>query len=157
LCADVRFNLPLRDYLLIEYVDHLQSCSYNGSTPLWRTICGYLSAAGPEGRNRLREHILHVSLRLETTPPQSDEGMEVERDDPFAHFKAIKEVCEELGLDEQWKTISRIIADSLIRRGEYGVASTMCVQGGDGATLSRISEVILEAYIHKGEPLHGHR
>jgi nuclear pore complex protein Nup85 len=108
----------------------------------------------------LKEHILHVSLRLDIQDlgggggTAGAEGMDVEGEAPedqFAHYKAIKEVCEEFVLEEEWKIISRIIADSLIRRGEYGLASTMCIQGGDGATLSRISEEILDAFILKGE------
>jgi nuclear pore complex protein Nup85 len=81
------------------------------------------------------------------------EGDSEEGDDQYAHFGAIKEVCEEMGLEEEWQTISRMIAELLIRRGDYGIASTMCVQAGDGQTLSRISEVILDAFIRQGEHL----
>lgn len=78
-------------------------------------------------------------------------AVEEEVVDPYAHFKALREVCEELNLEEEWKVISRNIADLLIRRGEYGVAATMCIQGGDVAMLSRIAEEIIDAYIDKGE------
>lgn len=160
-----RFDMSLRDYFLLEYAELLQTTPL--CTALWRVICDYLSAAGEEGRNRLRTFILHISLELDksavkgfTTEPASsaqpnghsamdeDQNGEEER---LRHFTEVRVACEELRLEEEWRTISKIMADRLIRVGEYGMAAAMCLQAEDSFTLSLIAERICDAYLARGE------
>lgn len=153
-----RFEMSLRDYFLLEYADILQTSPQAHS--FWRVTCDYLAAAGDEGRNRLRNHILHISLNLD--PPKVEpravipegELMEVEEppvDENLRHFTEVREACEELRLEEEWRTMSKIVAERLIRKGEYGMAAAMCLQAEDSFTLSLIAERICDAYLAKGE------
>jgi len=145
-----RFEMSLRDYFLLEYADVLQN-SPQGKD-FWRVTCDYLAAAGDEGRNRLRNHILHISLDLEAPKDvqprqQVPEGelMEVEEpveDESLRHFTEVREACEELRLEEEWKTMTKIVGERLIRKGEYGMAAAMCLQAEDSFTLSLIAERI---------------
>lgn len=154
--------MSLRDYFLLEYAELLQTSPE--ARPLWRMTCDYLAAAGDEGRSRLRQFILHISLGLETAgqkavagpeaPQANGDQMDVEKKDEeerLLHFTDVREACEELRLEEEWRTISRIMADRLIRTGEYGMAAAMCLQAEDSFTLSLIAERICEAYLSKGE------
>ncbi|EIW66274.1 hypothetical protein TREMEDRAFT_70200 [Tremella mesenterica DSM 1558] len=160
-----RFDMSLRDYFLLEYTDLLQNNPKH--LAFWRIIADYLSAAGDEGRCRLREFILHVSLDSDITPSQKPDsvssiapanqmdGMQVEEVDPVEEhlrkFAEIKEACVELKLEEEWRIISGILADRLMRKKEFGLAATMCLQAEDGGSLSRIAEIILDTYITDGE------
>lgn len=154
--------MSLRDYFLLEYAELLQTSPE--ARPLWRMTCDYLAAAGDEGRSRLRQFILHISLGLETAgqkaaaesqvPNGNGDQMDVEKRDEeerLLHFTDVREACEELRLEEEWRTISRIMADRLIRTGEYGMAAAMCLQAEDSFTLSLIAERICEAYLSQGE------
>jgi nuclear pore complex protein Nup85 len=150
--------MSLRDYFLLEYADILQTSPQAQS--FWRVICDYLAAAGDEGRNRLKNHILHISLNLEPPkapePRESVEGelMEVEEppvDENLRHFTEVREACEELRLEGEWRTMSKIVAERLIRKGEYGMAAAMCLQAEDSFTLSLIAERICDAYLAKGK------
>lgn len=153
--------MSLRDYFLLEYAELLQTSPE--SRPSWRMACDYLAAAGDEGRNRLRSFILHISLGVESPRSKdADENeivvvadqMEVERKDEeerLRHFTDLREACEELRLEEEWRTISRIMADRLIRTGEYGMAAAMCLQAEDSFTLSLIAKRICDAYLSKGQ------
>jgi nuclear pore complex protein Nup85 len=151
--------MSLRDYFLLEYADILQTSPQAQS--FWRVTCDYLAAAGDEGRNRLKNHILHISLNLEppkaTEPRQTDgELMEVEEppvDEDLRHFTEVREACEELRLEDEWRTMSKIVAERLIRKGEYGMAAAMCLQAEDSFTLSLIAERICDAYLAKGKLL----
>lgn len=160
--ADFRFEMSLRDYFLLEYAELLQTSPE--ARPLWRMTCDYLAAAGDEGRNRLRQFILHISLGLDIASPketkESDapkvngDQMDVEikdEEEHLRHFTDVREACEELRLEEEWRTISRIMADRLIRTGEYGMAAAMCLQAEDSFTLSLIAERICDAYLSQGE------
>jgi nuclear pore complex protein Nup85 len=169
-CTDFRFEVSLRDYLILEYAEILQSNPKHEA--FWRVTCDYLSAAGEEGRNRLRSHILHVGLglldpkgknKVDGASQPNGNGMEVEttheeaaeeesaEQDRFDHFADLREACVELRLDDEWKMISRIMADKMIRRGEYGIAATMCLQAEDGFALSQIADKIVEAFVLQGE------
>ena len=150
--------MSLRDYFLLEYTDVLQTSPQAQS--FWRVICDYLAAAGDEGGRRLSSHILHISLNLDApkapAPRQAAEGelMEVEEppvDENLRHFTEVREACSELRLEKEWKTMSKIVAERLIRKGEYGVAATMCLQAEDSFTLSLIAERICDAYLVKGK------
>ena len=80
--------------------------------------------------------------------------MEVEEppvDENLRHFTEVREACEELRLEEEWRTMSKIVAERLIRKGEYGMAAAMCLQAEDSFTLSLIAERICDAYLAKGE------
>ena len=159
-----RFETSLRDYFILEYAELLQSNPKH--IALWRIICDYLAAAGDEGRSRLRSHIVHVGLGLdvkgkgkETYPDgkgtdgtngpdgMEDDGIEAQ----FRHFTEVREACVDLKLDDEWKMISKVMADRLVRKGDYGLAATMCLQAEDGYALSRIAELILDAYVVHGE------
>ena len=125
-------------------------------------ICDYLTTAGLEGRRRLKEHILHVSLDiLDPSPPPANEAakdneMEIVKDEDeldvrVRKYASIQEACVQLGLPEESRTVSRIMADQLVRRGELGIAATMCLQAEEGNTLARITEQIMETYIRQGK------
>lgn len=155
--------MSLRDYFLLEYAELLQNSPE--ARPLWRMTCDYLAAAGDEGRNSLRQFVLHVGLGLDTrgqvkdvqasqTPKVNGDQMDVETsddEDRLRHFTDVREACEELRLEEEWRTISRTMADRLIRTGEYGMAAAMCLQAEDSFTLSLIAERICDAYLSQGE------
>lgn len=155
--------MSLRDYFLLEYAELLQTSPQ--SAPMWRMTCDYLAAAGEEGRNRLRHFILHISLGLDTaasgkntdqdaTTKVNGDSMEVEQteeDKRILHFTEVREACEELRLEEEWRTISKIVAERLIRTGEYGSAAAMCLQAEDSFTLSLIAERICDAFLSQGE------
>jgi nuclear pore complex protein Nup85 len=158
---DFRYEISLRDYFLLEYADLIQTTPQGQAN--WRIVCDYLSAAGDEGRNRLRTFIVHISLNLgqiKSAPKAAngtEGGMEVENpsttsvaDDQFTHFTQVREACEELRLEEEWRTISKIMAERLIRKGEYGMAAAMCLQAEDSFSLSLIAERICDAYLSKG-------
>ncbi|KAL1411069.1 hypothetical protein Q8F55_002016 [Vanrija albida] len=147
-----RFETSLRDYFLLEYSDMLMESPSQES--LWRVIVDYLSAAGDQGRNRLKDYIVHVSIRVhgEAAQQANGNGMDLETDptERFQHFKELRETCQHLKLDDEWRVISAIMADRLIRRGDYGLAATMSLSAEDGYTLSRIAEAILNAYVEHG-------
>jgi len=148
-----RFETSLRDYFILEYAELLQ---FNPKySALWRIICDYLAAAGDEGRNRLHTHILHVSLgfdaKRKNKETESTAMEEAGIESQFRHFTEVREACIELKLDEEWRTISKIMTDRLVRKGDYGLAATMCLQAEDGHALSRIAEKILDAYLDQGE------
>lgn len=143
---------------MLDYCDLLQD--HPKATALWRIIADYLALSGHEGRNRLKAYIVRVAMDLSdaTSPPEDEvegeDGMDVERDplgERFSHFTEIREACLELKLDSEWREISRVMADRLVRRGEYGLAATMCLQAEDGYTLSRIAEMIMDAFVDQGE------
>lgn len=71
-------------------------------------------------------------------------------DTEFQRFAELREACSELKLEEEWKAIAAVMADRLIRRGDYGLAATMCLQAEDGYSLSRIAEKIVHAYLRQG-------
>jgi nuclear pore complex protein Nup85 len=159
-----RFDSSLRDYFILDYTDTLSGNPKHAA--LWRITADYLSAAGDEGRIRLRSHILHTALGLdwrakgkgkETVAAPAEDAMEgVEEDGPaqdkrFEHFTELRECCVELRLEEEWKVISKVMADRLVRGGEYGLGATMCFQAEDGEGLSRIAEKIVDVYINEGE------
>jgi nuclear pore complex protein Nup85 len=159
--------MSLRDYFLLEYTDQLQS--HPKHEAFWRVICDYLAAAGDEGRNRLKSYVVHIGLGLEQAKKgrkgdtvQGDievegvdgavqEGAESGIESQLKHFTEVSEACVELRLEEEWKVISRIMADRLVRTGNYGMASIMCLQAEDGYALSRIAEKILDCYIESGK------
>ena len=148
-----RFETSLRDYFILEYVELLQN---NPKYPaLWRIICDYLAAAGDEGRRRLRNHIERVSLGLDVKEKEKGmdgAGIEENRiEAQFRHFTEVREACVELKLDTEWKSVSKIMADRLIRKGDYGLAATMCLQAEDGYALSIIAEKILDTYLDHGD------
>lgn len=148
-----RFDTSLRDYFLLDYTDTLSGNPKHAA--LWRITADYLSAAGEEGRIRLKSHILHTALGLDWQAKGKDkegEGMDVEEkgDKRFEHFTEIRECCVELRLEEEWRVISKVMADRLVRRGEFGLGATMCLQAEDGEGLSRIAEKIVDLYINIG-------
>ncbi len=161
------FDTALRDYFLLEYTDLLQT--HPRHSAMWRITCDYLDAAGPEGRNQLREYIQHVALGLDNevqgkqsgTVQAESNGMDIvvegidEQEEKesmnLRRFTEVREACAELRLEDEWKIISKVVADRLIRRGDYGLAAAMCLQAEDGYTLSRIAEEIVEAYLSSGQ------
>lgn len=148
---EARFETSLRDYFILEYAELLQN---NPKHPaLWRIICDYLAAAGDEGRSRLRMHIQRVSLDFDVKGKNKEANGDAKEDGveaQFRHFTEVLEACRELKLDEEWSVISKVMADRLMRRGNYGLAATMCQQAEDGYALSRIAEKILDAYLNQG-------
>ena len=76
-----------------------------------------------------------------------EEGLEAK----LRMFAEVRETCFDFKLADQWPIISKIVADRLMRRGEYGAAAAMCLQAEDGDTLSRIADQIVEHYVTEGE------
>ncbi|WWC69332.1 uncharacterized protein I206_103270 [Kwoniella pini CBS 10737] len=168
-----RFEIPLRDYFLLEYTEALQNQPKYSA--FWRVICDYLNYAGVEGRNRLRSHILRISIGLDGESKgkkrqdndDQHEGMDIEESDGDrdtngeGQSKEIEEAvrlldevraaCGEFHLEEEFKLISQILAGKLIRKGEYGMAASMSMMASDGWALSRIAEKILDSYITEGD------
>jgi nuclear pore complex protein Nup85 len=157
-----RFDSSLRDYFILDYTDTLDGNPKHAA--LWRITADYLFAAGEEGRVRLRSHILHTALgdgsgraKGKGKEVVAQGGMDVEGgedsgDKRFEHFTDLRECCLELRLEEEWKMISKVMADRLVRNGEYGLGATMCFQAEDGEGLSRIAERIVDVYVQEGEP-----
>lgn len=151
-----RFDMSLRDYFLLEYADLLAGHPKHSSC--WRIIVDYLQAAGEEGRCRLKEYIMHIGLDLsppDNVPTESmnaDDEMEVEDDvDPkFRHIRDLRETCASLRLDEEYLVISQVLAEKMIRTGEYGMAATIYASSGDTDGLSRLADKLLETYVYKG-------
>ena len=81
--------------------------------------------------------MLHVSL--------GDSAIE-----SLQHFTEIREACDELRLDKEWREISQIMSDRLVRSGDYGLGATMCLQAEDGWGLGRIAAKLLDAFISDG-------
>ncbi|WRT67281.1 uncharacterized protein IL334_004248 [Kwoniella shivajii] len=163
-----RFEIPLRDYFLLEYAEILQNNPKYSA--FWRVICDYLNYAGQEGRNRLKSHIMRISISLDSTQKgktkqidsqtaiNQDEGMDVEEEGESKEIQEavrlldeVRAACGEFKLEEEFKMISQILAGKLIRIGEYGMAASMSMMAGDGWALSRIAETILDAYISDGD------
>ncbi|WVQ69924.1 uncharacterized protein L199_008147 [Kwoniella botswanensis] len=161
-----RFEIPLRDYFLLEYTEILQNNPKYSA--FWRVICDYLNYAGQEGRNRLKSHIMRISISLdgqsksENKKTQAD-GMHVEEstegdgeqtkemEEAVRLLDEIRAACGEFKLEDEFKMISQILASKLIRKGEYGMAASMSMMAGDGWALSRIAEKILDSYITDGD------
>ncbi|WWD16071.1 hypothetical protein CI109_100496 [Kwoniella shandongensis] len=156
-----RFETPLRDYFLLEYTEILQNNPKYSA--FWRVVCDYLNFAGPEGRNRLRSHVVHVSIPVskdvkgknketENTGDGMDVEAEQDQDEGMGIYYEIRAACEEFRLEEEFKMISQILAARLTKKGDYGVAAILCAEAADGYALSRIAEKILDSYIsHGGE------
>lgn len=149
---DEHFDTSLRDYYLLDYADMLQESS--SQPELWRVICEYLAAAGEQGRSRLRAYIVHVG-GMTSKPRKGDMVDEDEDEDQsaaqFERFTELREVCAEYKLEDEWRTISKTVAESLIRRGDLGVAASICLTSEDGYQLSRIAEKIMAAFVTSGE------
>lgn len=158
-----RFDTSLRDYYLLDYADTLMESP--SQKELWRVIAEYMNAAGPEGRNRLKEYVVRISVRVgqpgnkeqaveEEAGTGGANGMDVESDNAHSQFQQLtelREMCVEFKLDEEWKMICKIAAEDLIRRGELGVAASLCLSSEDGFLLSRIAEKILSAFVEHGD------
>ncbi|WVR05312.1 hypothetical protein IAU60_002326 [Kwoniella sp. DSM 27419] len=155
-----RFEIPLRDYFLLEYTETLQNNPKHAA--FWRVICDYLNYAGQEGRNRLRSHVTHIAINLDrkgkNKQVENGGGMEVEGEaeedrgveEAVRLLDEVRAACGEFGLDEEFQTISQVLAGRLIHQGEYGMAASLSMMGSDGWALSRIAEKILDAYILDG-------
>ncbi|WVW82930.1 hypothetical protein I302_104945 [Kwoniella bestiolae CBS 10118] len=162
-----RFEIPLRDHFLLEYTEILQNNPKYSA--FWRVICDYLNYAGQEGRNRLKSHIMRISISLDGDAQQAkkkhaDGGMDVEQDgedgtgmlskgieEAVRLLDEVRAACGEFKLEEEFKVISQILASKLIRKGEFGMAASMSMMAGDGWALSRIAERILDSYITDGD------
>ena len=59
---DETYELPLRDYFVIQYTDMLLL----GHEGYWEIACDYLSGCGAQGVGRIREVLRRVSLDLGT-------------------------------------------------------------------------------------------
>ena len=149
--SNPRFVMSLRDFFLLEYADLLSEHPKHAST--WRLAADYLYVAGTEGRKRLGEYILHVGLM---PPPQEDgqgdQDMEVELVDPqVEYYTHLFEACQELGLLDQWKIISQVMADRMMRQANFGNAATMYAAADDVYGMARLSEKVFETYITEGK------
>lgn len=153
--------MSLRDYFLLEYADLLAQHPAHLST--WRIAADYLHSAGPEGLARLKEFILHIGLGISEPPseasePIGDTAMDVEEEtiDPkFLKFQAIREICGDFRLDEEWATVGQIMADRLVRSGEYALGATVYASADDSFGLSRLADRLLGIYVEQSEQQSG--
>lgn len=152
-----KYEYSFRDYFLLEYADSIMDSS--SEHELWRVIAQYLAAAGEEGRNRLREFIVRVSVRLDSSSSKeqeaiTDNGMDVEGSNSvvaqFQDLIDLRATCQEFNLHEEFETIGQIVAERLVRRGDYGKAAAICLMAENGFMLSRIAEKILTSYVEQG-------
>jgi nuclear pore complex protein Nup85 len=160
-----RFDMSLRDYFLLEYTDLLAGHPKHSS--LWRIVVDYLQAAGEEGRCRLKEYIMHVGLDLSPPEPvqpngevdgmDGDDAMDVEDnvDPKFRHIRDLREICASLRLDDEYLVISQVLAEKMIRTGDFGIAATIHASSGDTDGLTRLADKLLETYIIAGESRDG--
>lgn len=169
------YDISLRNFFLLEYAELLQGSTQGRG--LWKVVSGYLVKAGKEGKRRLGEHLMRVGLQLggaEGHRParQSSgnaEGMDVDaehdtstttttattpqtqaRSGKYDHMSDVLNACRELGLERERHEISRVIADQLIRQGEYGVASAMCMEANDVHGIGKLADRVVEVYIRHG-------
>lgn len=152
--------MSLRDYFLLEYADMLSQHPAHLST--WRIVASYLQSAGPEGYARLKEYILHIGLGASgeaavtepLTEANGDMEMEVEEErlDPkFQRFQEIREICAAFHLDEEWATIGQVMADRLVRAGEFALGATVYVAADNTYGLSRLVDKLLCIYVEDSE------
>jgi nuclear pore complex protein Nup85 len=157
-----RFDMSLRDYFLLEYTDVLSGNDKHNH--LWKVIADYLNAAGDEGRRRLKELILHVSLDSAndlSTPPvnpprNTDQDDDMEMAEPavpsaYERFYAIREACQTLNLHDEYATISRIMGNDLLRKGDFGIAAVMFAEAQDALALSHLADRVFDEFVNKGE------
>ena len=146
--------MSLRDHFLLEYADLLATHPRHAS--FWDIIVDYLYAAGPEGRSRLKEFIMHVGLDAPppTISPESaeeDDAMEVDIADPkLEHFAKIREVCTSHELEEEFEAISQITADRMVKSGQYGLAATIYATSNNAMGMSDLADSLLSVYVVEG-------
>ena len=154
--------MSLRDYFLLEYTDVLSGNDKHNH--LWKVIADYLNAAGDEGRRKLKELILHVSLDSAndlSTPPvnpprNTDQDDDMEMAEPtvpsaYERFYAIREACQTLNLHDEYATISRIMGNDLLRKGDFGIAAVMFAEAQDALALSHLADRVFDEFVNKGE------
>ena len=114
---DETYELPLRDYFVIQYADMLLM-----SNPgYWEIGCDYLSGCGAQGVGRIREILRRTSLGLEssgrarqtsdTTTPFAEEQdceMNTAANEPLETTNAIIKVAAEHGLEDERREICRV-------------------------------------------------
>jgi hypothetical protein len=76
---DETYELPLRDYFVIQYTDMLLL----GHEGYWEIVCDYLSGCGAQGVGRIREILRRISLDLGSPLPviQADNNQDAVMDD----------------------------------------------------------------------------
>ncbi|GMK54991.1 hypothetical protein CspeluHIS016_0200470 [Cutaneotrichosporon spelunceum] len=155
---DDEFDMSTRDYLLLAYADSIMDSP--SQWKLWRVIAEYLATAADEGRSRLREYILHVALPFASTSGNDKQGttMDVETEDgedavedrDMKHFFDLQNTCMSLNLHAEWREICTILANSFMRRREYGRAASLATQARNLEVLERIAESIVSTYVADG-------
>jgi len=114
---DETYELPLRDYFVIQYADMLLM-----SNPgYWEIGCDYLSGCGAQGVGRIREILRRTRLGLESskgvrqisdTTMSCEEGQDIEvdraADEPLETINAVIKVAAEHGLEDERREICRV-------------------------------------------------
>lgn len=119
---DETYELPLRDYFVIQYTDMLLL----GHEGYWEIACDYLSGCGTQGVGRIREVLRRVSLNLgpkEISLQATDESQDAVMDgsgdvepvkqdseamDSLARVTALLRVASDHGLEDERREICRV-------------------------------------------------
>lgn len=156
--VNYRYPLTLRQYFLLQYADKLAS-----DPGLWTITLDYYAQCGIEGAGRVRTLIVRIPLLLDHN--SSNDGDEkMDSDDVFigdssklpnlTRVEEILSICVEYGLEEEASEVCRNAAEQLVEKGYYGLAVAFCIRAKEARKLGRITDLILEEFIHKGECLY---
>ncbi|CED84877.1 Nuclear pore complex component (sc Nup85) [Phaffia rhodozyma] len=126
----------LRDHFVLEYALHLAS-----EEGLWRMTCDYLKTCGEEGRRRVAGLLERISLEKDEQDGGGIDESKVEE---------VFRTLQTLGLEEESRTLSRVVGQRMVQSRQYGLAVAYCVRAGDGRRLGIISDKILNVYVQKG-------
>ncbi|TIB88315.1 Nucleoporin, Nup85-like protein [Wallemia mellicola] len=151
---DPEFPLTLRQHFLLQYADKLAS-----DPGLWTITLDYYAQCGVEGASRVRALIVRVPLLLDV---KGDNDEKMDGDDVFnetiqtnlpnlTRVEEILSICQEYALEEEASEVCRNAAEQLVEREYYGLAVAFCIRAKEARKLGRITDLILEEYLNKGE------
>jgi hypothetical protein len=120
---DETYELPLRDYFVIQYADMLLM-----SNPgYWEIGCDYLSGCGAQGVGRIREILRRTRLGLESSgndgqipdiiaAPGEEQNHQtnITTDESLETINAVIRVAADHGLEDERREICRVSSDKII-------------------------------------------
>ena len=105
---------------------------------------------GPERQSNGNAEGMDVDAEHDTTTTTTTTPQTRARRGKYDHMSEVLNACRELGFERERHDISRVIADQLIRQGEYGVASAMCMEANDVHGIGKLADRVVEVYIRHG-------
>lgn len=122
-----RFELPLRDYLLMSYADKLQA-----NPRYWSIACDYLATCDEsQGKGRIRSIVRRVSC------------------DDVERIEEVLQICAQHRLEDETREVCRTAARSLLGQDKYGEAIAFCIRSEDNRLLGVIADEVLDVYVRK--------